>query len=52
MFVLVFIFIMLIVFGFVLVFIFIGGNGFMDKLFDWVGFINFIIVFDLNLSIG
>ena len=52
MFVLAFISIMPIVFGFVLAFTSIGGNGSMDKLFDWVGFTNFITVFDPNSSIG
>ncbi|WP_441361880.1 carbohydrate ABC transporter permease [Acholeplasma laidlawii] len=52
MFVLAFISIMPIAFGFVLAFTSIGGNGSMDKLFDWVGFTNFITVFDPNSSIG
>nr|WIF89148.1 sugar ABC transporter permease [Acholeplasma laidlawii] len=47
-----FISIMPIAFGFVLAFTSIGGNGSMDKLFDWVGFTNFITVFDPNSSIG
>lgn len=52
MFVLAFISIMPIVFGFVLAFTSIGGNGSMDRLFDWVGFTNFITVFDPNSAIG
>lgn len=52
MFVLAFISIMPIVFGFVLAFTSIGGNGSMDNLFDWVGFKNFITVFDPNSTIG
>lgn len=52
LFVLAFISIMPIVFGFVISFTSIGGNGSMDKLFDWVGFQNFISVFDPNSSIG
>ncbi len=52
MFVLAFITIMPIVFGFVLAFTSIGGNGSMDKLFDWVGFKNFIEIFDPNTAIG
>ncbi len=52
LFVLAFISIMPIVFGFVIAFTSIGGLGSMDKLFDWVGFQNFIAVFDPNSSIG
>lgn len=52
LFVLAFISIMPIIFGFVISFTSIGGNGSMDDLFDWVGFLNFIAVFDPNSSIG
>ncbi|WP_025724815.1 carbohydrate ABC transporter permease [Acholeplasma granularum] len=52
MFVLAFISIMPIVFGFILAFTSIGGTLSMRGLFDWVGFRNFLVVFDPNSVLG
>lgn len=52
LFVLAFITIMPIIFGFVISFTSIRGTLSMTALFDWVGFQNFISIFDPNSSIG
>jgi arabinogalactan oligomer / maltooligosaccharide transport system permease protein len=52
MFVLAFISIMPIVFGFVIAFTDIAGNESMLNRFDWVGFSNFIAIFDFSSGLG